>query len=131
MLYAANVADRQKVANAYRQSSIETASPAELVLMLLNVCLRSMKEAIRCIEEKDYTGANEKLVRAQEITDELRGALDLTVGDLAARLNSLYCFVYSCLLKANIRKESGPVHEAMNVMTQIRDAWQEAVRNYG
>jgi flagellar biosynthetic protein FliS len=53
------------------------------------------------------------------------------VGDLAARLNSLYSFVYLCLLKANVHKEAGLVHDAVNVMTQIRDAWEEAVRNYG
>jgi flagellar protein FliS len=131
LFYVAKATDRQKVVNAYKQSSVETASPAELVLMLFNVCLRSMKEAINCIEAKDYSGANEKLVHAQDITDELRAALDLSVGDLAARLNSLYSFVYLCLLKANVHKEAGLVHDAVNVMTQIRDAWEVAVRNYG
>lgn len=110
---------------------METASPAELVTMLFNVCLRNMREAIKCIEAKDYAGANEKLVRAQEIVDELRSALDLSVGDLAGRLYSLYNFVYSCLIKANIRKQTGPVRDAMEVITQIRDAWQEAMKGYG
>jgi len=59
LFYVAKATDRQKVVNAYKQSSVETASPAELVLMLFNVCLRSMKEAINFIEAKDYSGANE------------------------------------------------------------------------
>lgn len=131
LMYAANAANRQKVLNAYKQSSVETASPAELVLMLLNGCLRNMKEAITYIEGKDNTGANDKLVRAQEIIHELRAALDFTAGDLAAGLNSLYDFAYSCLIKANIRKQTGPVEDAIQVVTQIRDAWEEAMRNYG
>ena len=96
--------------------------------MLFNVCLR-MKEAINCIEAKT-TGANEA-GSCPGHHRRLRAALDLSVGDLAARLNSLYSFVYLCLLKANVHKEAGLVHDAVNVMTQIRDAWEEAVRNYG
>lgn len=125
------MANRERALNTYRQSRVETASPAELVLTLFNVCLRNMKEAMNCIAEKDYTGANDNLLRAQDITDELRGALDLSTGNLAVGLYALYDFVYSCLLKANISKEIEPIDDALTVMTQIRDAWEEAVRSYG
>ncbi len=125
------MANRERALNTYRQSRVETASPAELVLTLFNVCLRNMKEAMNCIAEQDYTGANANLLRAQDITDELRGALDLSTGNLAVGLYALYDFVYSCLLKANISKEIEPIDDALTVMTQIRDAWEEAVRSYG
>jgi len=101
------------------------------VLMLYNSCLQNMREAVNCIETKDLAGANAKLLRAQDIVDELRGALNLSTGDLAVGLDSLYDFVYSALLKANLKKEAEPIGHALNVMTQLRDAWKEVVANHG
>ncbi len=66
------VGDREKVLQAYKQSKVETASPAELVLMLYDGSLKHMRKAVEYIEEKDYQGANESLLRTQDIVDELR-----------------------------------------------------------
>lgn len=118
---------RDKVLQAYRQSRVETASPGELVLMLYNACLRNMKDAIACISREDVPTANSHLLKAQDIVDELRGSLNHETGEIARRLDSLYDYVYDCLLRANLRKDPRLVEDALKVMTQIRDAWQEVV----
>ena len=74
--YVGNI---DKALEVYRQSKVETASPAELVLMLYDGCLKSMRRAMQCIADKNYSGANESLIRAQDIIDELRVSLDLSL----------------------------------------------------
>ncbi len=126
-----NMAVRQKALNIYRHSRIETASPAELVLTLLNASLSSMKKAKTCIAAKDYVGANAELLRAQDIVDELRGALDFRIGKLAEQLGAFYSFIYLQLIQANISKETEPLDNAFKVMIQIRDIWKETIKSHG
>ncbi len=125
------VAERERALNIYRQARVETASPAGLVLTLMDACLIDMKKAMNCISEKDYAGANAGLLHAQDITYELRGALDLSMGSVALGLDTLYRFVSSSLLQANLKKETKPLDDALKAMTQVRDMWKEAVINHG
>ncbi|HHY17467.1 MAG TPA: flagellar export chaperone FliS [Firmicutes bacterium] len=131
MLNAAYGGGREKALKAYRLSRVETASPGELVLMLYNGSLKNMNDALSCIDEKNYAGANTNLLRAQDIIDELRGALNIDIGNVAKGLDAIYDFVYSSLLKANLKKDTEPLEGALKVMTEVRDAWEEAIRNYG
>ncbi len=130
MLNMAYVGGKEKALQAYRQSRVETASPGELVLMLYNACIRNMRDALSCIGEKDYAGANNNLLRAQDIIDELRGSLNLDI-EIAKGLDAVYDFVYLSLVDANLKKDPQPVEGAVKVMAGIRDAWEEAVRNHG
>lgn len=131
MLNVAYVGGREKALQAYRQSRVETASPGELVLMLYNACIRNMRDALSSIGEKDYAGANNNLLRAQDIMDELRGSLNLDTGEIAKGLDAVYDFIYSSLVTANLKKDPESIEGAMKVMAEIRDAWEEAIRNYG
>ena len=122
---------KERALQAYRLSRVETASPAQLVLMLYNACLKSMRNALVCIPERNYSGANSALIKAQDILDELRGALNHDTGGLAGELDSVYDFVYTLLVKGNLEKDTHAIEGAIKVMAQIRDGWEEAVKNYG
>ncbi|MFA6655131.1 MAG: flagellar export chaperone FliS [Bacillota bacterium] len=130
MVNVGYVGDREKVLQAYKQSKVETASPAELVLMLYDGSLKHMRKAVEYIEEKDYQGANESLLRTQDIIDELRFSLDFNTGEIADTLYSIYDFVYSALVTANLKKDAEVLESAIKVMTEIRDAWEEAIRGH-
>ncbi|MBP8613983.1 MAG: flagellar export chaperone FliS [Firmicutes bacterium] len=131
MVNAGYVGNRDKALEAYRQSKVETASPAELVLMLYNGCLKYMRNAVQCIKSKDYSGANESLIHAQDIIDELRVSLDFSMGEIADSLASVYDFVYSSLVSANLKKDAEQIQDTITVMTEIRDGWEEAIRSHG
>ncbi|HHY44756.1 MAG TPA: flagellar export chaperone FliS [Firmicutes bacterium] len=112
--------------------SIETAAPAELVLMLYNRALRTMEEATGYLERKDMEGSNRSLQKAQDIVDELRFSLNVSAGGQLARdLAAVYDYVGSRLLMANIRKDASLVSEAAKVLTEIRDGWAEVVEKHG
>ena len=70
--------------------------------MLYNGSLKNMNDALSCIDEKNYAGANTNLLRAQDIIDELRGALNIDIGNVAKGLDAIYDFVYSSLLKLSL-----------------------------
>ncbi len=118
--------DRNKAINAYRLSAVGTASKNQLVLLLFNEIVKTVRDCIVSMELNDVCSANSKLLKAQDIVDELRTSLNTDAGGhIAAHLALVYEFVYDSLLYANIRKDSKRAKDALAVMTELRDAWQE------
>ena len=50
---------KEKNLNQYRRTSIETASPGELVIMLYSGAIKFMHQAKKCIAEKDVEGGEQ------------------------------------------------------------------------
>lgn len=124
----AYVQTRDRAVSAYKQYSVGTASPAELVALLYNACIREIKDAIEAIGQKNIPLSHKKLVRAQDIVDELLASLNPEAGEIAERLSALYAFVNNSLVEANLKKDVRPAQNALRVMTELRDAWTEAAR---
>lgn len=126
------IGGKNKALSTYKQMSIETATPAELVLMLYNHALRCMKEAMGSLAAKDIQGSNKQLQRAQDIVDELRVSLNFTAGGkIAESLDAMYEYINSRLCEANIKKDPAVVEDAVKVMSEVRDGWAEVVRLHG
>ena len=126
------VAGRERALSTYRHMSVETASPGELVVMLYNESIKNMRDAATLIERKDLSGTSACLLKAQDIINELRGSLDLDAGgELARKLASMYDYVYSRLVEANLRKSSPPIADAVKVMSELRYGWEEALHRHG
>ncbi len=58
---------------------------------------------------------------------ELRSTLD-TSYEISNNLMSLYDFMRERLIDANIRKDTKPIDEALEIMTELRDTWKEAMK---
>jgi len=119
-----------KVAKSYKASSVQTASPGRLVLMLFDGYLRFTEAARKSWDEPDLIkkneGINNNLIRAQNIVTELQSSLDLSVpGDLPGTLYRLYDYVLTNLQQANINKDAQKIIEADKVISELREAWSE------
>ncbi len=122
----------EKALNIYRQQRVETASPGELVLILYSEAIRCMRESIAALNEKDYSLSNKGLLKSQDIIDELRSALNLeATPGLSGALGSMYDFIFTRLLEANMRKDAGLVEEALKVTLELRGMWEEVFRSNG
>ena len=120
------VTDRNKAINAYRFSAVGTASPNQLVLLLYNAVIKTVRDGIGAMEANDVCSANSCLLRAQDIVDELRMSLNgQQGGHIAAHLARVYQFAYDSLLYANIKKDPERARDALAVITELRDGWQE------
>jgi flagellar protein FliS len=114
---------------AYLKSAIETASPERLVLALYDGAVTATTRAREALEgARDLEGAHRELVRAQSIVLELRMALDLERGGvIAANLASLYAFCFERLIRANVEKDGAVLEPVLQVLRELRDAWEQAV----
>jgi flagellar secretion chaperone FliS len=113
--------------NQYQSQAVETATPAQLVLMLYDRILVGVLRA-RQATERDVVNA--ELQRIQRILTELMVTLDRERGgDIAARLESLYEFSRDRVIQANIKQELGLLDDVEHVIGELRDAWEQSCVN--
>ena len=113
--------------SAYRQVDIETASQGKLIVMLFNGAIQRAEESRRLMAETpmNIESINNKLIRAQDIVAELRSALDMSTGEIAENLDRSYEYYQYLLIQANIKKDPELLVECVELMTVIRDTWEE------
>ena len=114
-------------AEAYKRQQVLTATPEALTLMLYNGALRFMTEGREAIEKKDYEEANNSLQKAQNIITEFRVTLNMEY-EIAHQLLPLYNYVYDRLVEANMKSDVTQLDEAKAIITELRDAWAQAMK---
>ena len=110
----------------YVGESVSTASPERLVTMLYDRLVRDLKMAELALLAGDNSGANNQLIHAQDIIWELLAGLDTTAWSGAPGLASLYQFLISELLAANISKDAQRVATCRGLVEPLREAWHHA-----
>lgn len=117
------------IATNYKETKVMTASPMELILMLYDACIASLKKAEEAfkIETPDkFQEINNNLLHAQNVIVELTVSLDFEKGgQIAKNLHNLYDFCSNQLTKANIKKEVAPIRNVRETMTELRETWQK------
>jgi flagellar protein FliS len=112
----------------YRAVKIQTASPAQIMIMLYDGAIRFALIANKKIEEKDYAGKGTYLGKVQAILSELMSSLDFFVApELCERLEQLYLYMMERLTKANLDLTTEPVDEVVELLKTLRDGWSEAL----
>lgn len=113
--------------NQYKQNSINTATPAELTLMLYNGAIKFSLMAKLAMEDKNIEKTNDAILRAQAIVQELNMTLDMNY-EISNEFRALYTFVLEKLLDANIQKKTSIIDdEVMPILEGMRDNWKLAI----
>lgn len=112
-------------AAAYTQSSLTTASPQKLVVLLYERLVLDLDRAEHALRAGDHAGRH--LVHAQDIIMELLTSLDVEIWDGAATLSSLYTYLHGELVTANVRRDVERVVACRELIVPLRDAWREAL----
>lgn len=114
--------------DAYRNQAVQTASPAQLVLMLYDGVLAALVRArLADGQPGGLEIVNRELQRAQDILTELTVTLDHERGgQIAANLAALYDFCLDRLLSANLTKELQLLDDVEPVVRELREAWDLA-----
>lgn len=116
-----------RTAEAYRVQQIMTATPEGLTLILYNGALKFITEGIAAQEKKDYETANTVLIKAQNIISEFRLTLKMEY-EISQQLLPLYNYIYDLLVEGNMRNNGEKLREAKGLLTEIRNAWHEAMK---
>ncbi|WP_336762385.1 flagellar export chaperone FliS [Paenibacillus sp. USHLN196] len=109
----------------YKQSSVQTSTPGQLVIMLYDGAIRFTKMGLEGIKSKDYSKANINLGKAQTIISELMSTLNLSY-PVSKDLFSLYEYMNHLLIQANIKKDIEHGEEALGYFQELRETWVEA-----
>lgn len=116
-------------ANAYKKTSVQTASREQILLMLYQAAIKNCKKAIEYVEQGDVAKKGEYIGKMQDIVIELNNSLDLEVGgDLAVELSSLYDYLLYSSTQANIKIDKEPLEACLDVLTTLYDGWKDAVK---
>jgi flagellar protein FliS len=119
--------DHVNGAEHYLRQRVSTASPAELIAMLLDAAVARAEAGAEDLEAKAFAQAANHLVRSQRIITELRTVLDRDRGgDIAVNLERIYEFAHRRLMDACRDKDPKAARDAVVALTPIRDGWREA-----
>ena len=112
--------------SAYQQNSVDTASPARLIVMLYEGVVTALdKTAASLSAPIDIELAHKELTRCQDIVLELMQALNHDAGDMAVRLATIYEYCHHQLVQANATKDFSHAQPVRDIFADLRDAWTE------
>ncbi|NJC21210.1 flagellar protein FliS [Arthrobacter pigmenti] len=120
---------RSSAANEYARNSVLSASPVRLLTMLYDRLMLDLARAAAAQEKGEWAEASEQLLHAQAILGELTASLKTDEWDGAEGLKSLYAYVMTALIQANIGRSIDRTRECVELLEPIRTAWHEAAES--
>lgn len=112
---------------AYANNKINTASPADLVLMLYEGAIKFCNIAIIAIENKELEKAHNNIMKAEKIIQEFQISLDYKYAT-AKDFNEVYTYLLYRLREANMKKDIEMIEEVLKHLRTMRDTWKEVMR---
>ncbi len=113
-------------AQAYATTQISTASSVQVVVLLYDGAISSMKLAQEGIVALNIHDKARFLDRALRVVGELSASLNMEEGGVVAKdLQRLYEYIQFELTQANHKNEPGRLEYPIRCMSEIREAWQE------
>jgi flagellar protein FliS len=113
-------------AQAYATTQISTASSVQVVVLLYDGAISSMKLAQEGIVALNFHDKVRFLDRALRVVGELSASLNMEEGGVIAKdLRRLYEYIQFEVTQANLKNEPGRLEGPIRCMSEIREAWQE------
>lgn len=113
--------------NKYLETTIQTASPAQLLIMLYDGAIRFCRAGIEAIKSNHIAEANTNLLKTQEIINEFIITLDQS-SPLAENLLKLYEYYKYLLTEANLKKDVKPAEEVLGYLIEMKETWVLAAK---
>lgn len=114
----------QQAQREYLESRILAAQPAELIELLYQIAIQSLKKAIADLKSGDALARAGEVTRAQEAVNELMAALDHSVGaSFTQTLAALYAYVQQQILKGHAGPNEDAFHRAIGILNTLQEGW--------
>ena len=113
--------------DAYLESRVLAANPLELICMVYQYAIDSVRDARRQLAAGDIGARSKAVCRAVGAITELDGALNRADGGAISRnLGELYQYIRQRLTEANVRQMDAPLAEVESLLTTLSEAWKAA-----
>ena len=111
---------------AYMGQMVNTANPQRLLVMLYDRLVLDVQRAVEAQNNADFAAAGQQLLHAQEIVLELNSSLRHDVWEGSEKLASIYTWLHSELVRANIERDPKITEDCLAILTPLADAWRQA-----
>lgn len=120
------MAIRNPYAN-YANTKIQTATPAQLTLMLYDGAIKFCNLAIEAIENNDIEKAHNNIRKVEKIIEEFRATLNFKY-PVAQEFERVYEYLARRLVMANLKKDIDILKEVNEHLHVMRDTWKEVMK---
>ncbi|WP_147535367.1 flagellar export chaperone FliS [Bacillus marasmi] len=111
----------------YQKQAVTTSRPEELTLMLYQGLVKFIRLAKHDLENNNIEASHKHNLRAQDIITELMVTLK-TGYEISESLLSLYDFMKTRLIEANLTKKLELFDEVEGLSLELLDTWSEAIK---
>lgn len=113
---------------AYKQTSVTTATRGQLLIMLYEAAITSVKKASAALDENDIALKCSMIGKAHDIINELLNTLNFDVGgEIARDLERLYNFMTEQLVRANVENSKECLLTVQKLLETLLEGWRVAV----
>jgi len=110
--------------NAYKKASVNTLDQNKLIIMLYDGAIKNANFAVEYMKSGEIEKVHDSLIKTKNIVTELLATLNMEHGgEIAKNLKSLYSYMFSQLIEANMEKKSEPVLTVIDLLKELRGAW--------
>ena len=110
---------------AYRDNSITTQSPGNLIVMLYDGAVNFLEQAIVVLDEKDHHRKSNCINRGVEIIEELNVNLDMELGgEVTMSLHRLYAFMLRHLNQAVPKPDPNMIRNVIRLLKDLNESWR-------
>jgi flagellar protein FliS len=114
----------------YRENEAVTADPVGLVVILYDVLLKDLREAVSALTAGDIERRAVAVRHSMLVLQQLQSTLDMEGGGVvAANLEQFYNFTRAKLLEGQIKASSEIFEQQITFVSSIREAWQQVRRD--
>jgi len=112
--------------SVYNDTSITTASPTKLVVLLYQGAVRFLREAVSDIQRQDYVHKRTAIARAESVIHYLQVTLDTEKGgEIARELNRLYSYMKLRIYDGSARLDCKPIEEVIELLETLLSGWEQ------
>ena len=112
--------------NAYKKASVNTLDQTKLIIMLYDGAIKNASFAVEHMKSGQIEKVHDCLIKTKNIVTELMATLNMDRGgDIANNLQSLYSYMFSQLIEANMNKKTEPVVVVIDLLKELRAAWTQ------
>ena len=107
-------------------AAVENASAAGLVMILFDLLVNDLKNAIAAMETEDIEKRTAELKHGFLVLQQLQGSVDMeNGGDAAKHFSAFYSSIRCKMLEAQIKKSPEILKQQIELLMDVRQAWQQ------
>ena len=115
------------ILSAYRQNTVQGASPVGLVVALYDTVIRDFRRAADALDRGDVESRVNELNHALTVIAHLKSVLDhQRGGEAASRFDNFYEVARAMILSANVNASRETLSRLVEMFSSMRAAWHKA-----